>query len=172
MYKKNDLILFIVCSCCFVWLFFSSLLSFCCYVVGKLRALRDASKLAMSGKQIYHGMTETALTTSFELLNLVPNEHPYLSKPNDDQATSTKSTSNHKEKRSTPSSNGKGANVITTTKWRRVGLVSASSVRLDTIVWPGGDIVVSGRYFHYTCNMQHSVSLFRLNDKNSLICNH
>lgn len=123
------------------------------YVVGKLRALRDASKLAMSGKQIYHGMTETALTTSFELLNLVPNEHPYLSKPNDDQATSTKFTSNHKEKRSTPSSNGKGANVITTTKWRRVGLVSASSVRLDTIVWPGGDIVVSGRYFHYTRKM-------------------
>lgn len=32
-------------------------------------------------------------------------------------------------------------------RWRRVGLVSASSVRLDTIVWPGGDIVVSGCVF-------------------------
>lgn len=29
-------------------------------------------------------------------------------------------------------------------KWRRVGLVSGRDVRLDTIVWPGGDIVVSG----------------------------
>lgn len=30
------------------------------------------------------------------------------------------------------------------TKWRRVGLVSGRNVHLDTIVWPGGDIVVSG----------------------------
>lgn len=30
------------------------------------------------------------------------------------------------------------------TKWRRVGLVSGTNVHLDTIVWPGGDIVVSG----------------------------
>lgn len=29
-------------------------------------------------------------------------------------------------------------------KWRRVGSVSGSTVRLDTIIWPGGDIVVSG----------------------------
>lgn len=29
-------------------------------------------------------------------------------------------------------------------KWRRVGLISGRDVRLDTIVWPGGDIVVSG----------------------------
>lgn len=31
-----------------------------------------------------------------------------------------------------------------TTKWRRVGLVSGRSVHLDTIIWPGGDIFVSG----------------------------
>lgn len=96
---------------------------------------------------MYHGMIETALTTNFELLNLVPNDYPYHSKATDNPAASMRSTSqashHHKEKRSTL--NGKGANVITTTKWRRVGLVSASSVRLDTIVWPGGDIVVSGR---------------------------
>lgn len=30
------------------------------------------------------------------------------------------------------------------TRWRRVGLVTGSAVRLDTIVWPGGDIIVSG----------------------------
>lgn len=29
-------------------------------------------------------------------------------------------------------------------KWRRVGSVLGKEVQLDTIVWPGGDIVVSG----------------------------
>lgn len=32
-------------------------------------------------------------------------------------------------------------------KWRRVGSVSGSTVRLDTIIWPGGDIVVSGECY-------------------------
>lgn len=33
------------------------------------------------------------------------------------------------------------------TKWRHVGSISGTNVQLDTIVWPGGDIVVSGEYF-------------------------
>lgn len=110
------------------------------------RALKDVTKLALSGKPIYNGISETALTTNFELLNLVPSDHPYHSKTSDNQSFSTKSTpqtAHHKVKRS--ASNANAANVISSTKWRRVGLVSASSVRLDTIVWPGGDIVVSGR---------------------------
>lgn len=37
-----------------------------------------------------------------------------------------------------------GADGAELTKWRRVGLVSGTNVHLDTIVWPGGDIVVSG----------------------------
>lgn len=110
------------------------------------RALRDATKLALSGQPIYNGISEQALTTHFELLNLVPSDHPYHSKINANQAFTSKlntQSSHHEEKRST--TNTKGANVISATKWRRVGLVSASSVQLDTIVWPGGDIVVSGR---------------------------
>lgn len=121
--------------------------------------MREASKLALSGRPIYNGISETSLTTNFELLNLVPSDHPYHSKINDNQAfpskttttttTTTTSTQNqhHKEKRST--SNANATNVVSsssTTKWRRVGLVSATSVRLDTIVWPGGDIVVSGTH--------------------------
>lgn len=111
------------------------------------RALSEATKLALSGRPIYNGISETALTTNFELLNLVQSDHPYHSKINDNQAFPSKSTAqsqHHKEKRST--SNANATNVISTTKWRRVGLVSATSVRLDTIVWPGGDIVVSGTH--------------------------
>lgn len=133
--------------------------------IGIYRALKEATKLALSGRSIYNGISETALTTNFELLNLVPGDHPYYTKMNDNQAFSSESTSttadnppHHKVKRSstptqapttttttTTTINANLENVTSTTKWRRVGLVSASSVRLDTIVWPGGDIVVSGR---------------------------
>lgn len=119
------------------------------------RALREATKLALSGRLIYNGISEQALTTNFELLNLVPSDHPYHPKISDDQAFQRKSTSrpgstHHKVERSTSSAaRAKGANVFSTPRWRRVGLVSASSVQLDTIVWPGGDIVVSGRYGSY-----------------------
>ncbi|XP_031622004.1 uncharacterized protein LOC116340012 isoform X2 [Contarinia nasturtii] len=109
------------------------------------RALREATKLALSGRTIYNGINEKALTTNFDLLNLVPSDHPYHAKVNNNQSFQSKSTahsSNNKEKRSTTTA--KGSNGASTTKWRRVGLVSASSVQLDTIVWPGGDIVVSG----------------------------
>lgn len=122
------------------------------------RALREATKLALSGRSIYNGISETALTTNFELLNLVPGDHPYYSKMNDNQAFSSGKAAtadnppHQRVKRSStpptpkPTTNANAENVTTsTTKWRRVGLVSAASVRLDTIVWPGGDIVVSGR---------------------------
>lgn len=125
-------------------------------ILHRSRALREATKLALSGRLIYNGVSEQALTTNFELLNLVPSDHPYHAKISDTQAFQRKSTSStgsthHKAKRSTSSTaTTKGANVISTPRWRRVGLVSASSVQLDTIVWPGGDIVVSGRYgFHF-----------------------
>lgn len=122
------------------------------------RALREATKLALSGRPIYNGISEQALTTNFELLNLVSSDHPYHSKINDNQpfqskSTTTTTTTHHKAKRSASSTttktttSTKGANVISTPKWRRVGLVSASSVQLNTIVWPGGDVVVSGNFF-------------------------
>lgn len=110
----------------------------------KIRALKDATKLALSGRSIYNGISEQALTTNFELLNLVPSDHPYHSKVNGNQGPGVNTKSSyHREKRFT--SNTKTAPVVSATKWRRVGLVSASSVQLDTIVWPGGDIVVSGK---------------------------
>lgn len=138
---------------------------FCCILIlchplivpKKIRALRDATKLALSGRPIYNGISEQALTTNFELLNLVPSDHPYHSKANGNQEPRVNARSPyHREKRFT--SNTKGAPVVSATKWRRVGLVSASSVQLDTIVWPGGDIVVSGKT---KCFIKYS-SLFNL----------
>lgn len=107
--------------------------------------------MALSGRTIYNGTIESALTTNFELLNLVPGDQPYYVKTSDNQVFSNKSIaaempSNHKVKRSTTTD----TNSTMTSKWRRVGLVSASSVRLDTIVWPGGDIVVSGEIIYKT----------------------
>lgn len=93
--------------------------------------------MALSGKPIYNGFSERALTTNFELFNLVPSDHPYPSK-------ASVHLQSHRGKRGTRNTKGNTNNEIGPTKWRRVGLVSASSVRLDTIVWPGGDIVVSG----------------------------
>lgn len=94
--------------------------------------------MALSGKPIYNGFSERALTTNFELFNLVPSDHPYPSKVSIHQQS-------HRQKRRIRNTKGTN-NENGPTKWRRVGLVSASSVRLDTIVWPGGDIVVSGNY--------------------------
>lgn len=84
----------------------------------------------MSGQQINDGIVEKALTTNFELLNLVP----------DNTQRSSKSFYNQQQ--------FDGATQLVDenpTKWRRVGLVSGRNVHLDTIVWPGGDIVVSGK---------------------------
>lgn len=100
--------------------------------------MKNVAKMALSGKSIYNGFSEKALTTNFELFNLAPSDHPYPSKASVHQES-------HRQKRSTRNTKGTN-NEYGPTKWRRVGLVSASSVRLDTIVWPGGDIVVSGNY--------------------------
>lgn len=54
---------------------------------------------------------------------------------NVDQQTGTDSESNPRDIKGSKSG---------LTKWRRVGLITGTNVRLDTIVWPGGDIVVSG----------------------------
>lgn len=71
------------------------------------------------------GNFEKPLITRFELLNLGP-------------ATSTVTGSKYEEK-SFDQHTDKPS-----TKWRRVGLISGQNVQLDTIVWPGGDILVSG----------------------------
>lgn len=88
--------------------------------------------MALSGQRIFDGSVEKTLTAHFDLLNLVP-------------------VSNRKPIKSfySPETFGNAepdevSNVPELTKWRRVGLVSGTNVHLDTIVWPGGDIVVSG----------------------------
>lgn len=99
------------------------------------RMLKDNCQLAMSGQRSNAGFTEKALTTHFELLNLVPdNTHrPSKSFYNQQQFDGVHTVD--------PANSEPDAQP---TKWRRVGLVSGRNVHLDTIVWPGGDIVVSG----------------------------
>lgn len=113
-------------------------------------ALREASLLALSGQRI-HGSIETALTATFELLNLVPADklNPLKSAYNQEKydrhrpraGGGTVEHDTNKRLAATLSSSDTGEVL---SKWRRVGSVSGSSVRLDTIIWPGGDIVVSG----------------------------
>ncbi|XP_055687535.1 uncharacterized protein LOC129792482 isoform X2 [Lutzomyia longipalpis] len=88
------------------------------------RILRENTKLAMSGNILVDGTTEKPLVTHFEILNLVPSDMKLRQSPE------YRTDSEHED------DGGR--------KWRRVGLVSGTDVHLDTIVWPGGDIVVSG----------------------------
>ncbi|XP_055707246.1 uncharacterized protein LOC129804189 isoform X3 [Phlebotomus papatasi] len=88
------------------------------------RILRENTKLAMSGNLHLDGVMEKPLITHFEILNLVPSDMKLRQSP---------------EYRTEMESEEDGSR-----KWRRVGLVSGTNVHLDTIVWPGGDIVVSG----------------------------
>jgi glutamate receptor ionotropic, NMDA 3A len=96
------------------------------------RNLQESAQLALAGQKLPDGIVEKALITHFELLNLVPT----FIKP-------IKQTRNyfHEHKYDT---GGDPTVASGGTKWRRVGLVSGKNVHLDTIVWPGGDIVVSG----------------------------
>jgi ionotropic glutamate receptor NMDA 3A len=86
------------------------------------RLLQEGLQLALSGSPLLDGFPEKPLISHFELLNLVPNP--------------VKSGLTYDSKLVV---NG------AVSRWRRVGLVSGRNVHLDTIVWPGGDIVVSGK---------------------------
>jgi glutamate receptor ionotropic, NMDA 3A len=101
-------------------------------VVVFLRNLQESAQLALAGQKLPEGIVEKALITHFELLNLVPT----FIKP-------IKQTRNYFHEHKFESGAGDSM-AAGGTKWRRVGLVSGKSVHLDTIVWPGGDIVVSG----------------------------
>lgn len=107
------------------------------------RALMEAAKAALSGQSIFNGVNEKALTTNFDLLNLVPADQivPLHSAYNQDPTDRNhfRSTFGYDKRLSNY------GNEDIPTKWRRVGLVSGANVQLDTIVWPGGDIVVSGK---------------------------
>lgn len=122
----------------------------------------------MSGYQKQNGISGRTLTTNFELLNLVPTSDQLnpskaynvnQQSPNEQQnVQGQKNDEKQQHQRSTTSSSSTASKNVAT-KWRRVGLVSASTVRLDTIVWPGGDIVVSGKssydcFKKYFCTKQ------------------
>lgn len=106
----------------------------------------------MCGQRI-HGSIETALTATFELLNSVPvdklnplksanNQEKYDRSAAGDGVDGGAAEHDYNKRPADTSSPPDDDEVLS--KWRRVGSVSASSVRLDTIIWPGGDIVVSG----------------------------
>lgn len=85
------------------------------------RQLQTDTRRALSGElEKPFGLTPTA---QFDLLNLVPMTYKYDERLNLD----TLLDHHHAER-----------------KWRRVGSVLGKEVQLDSIVWPGGDIVVSG----------------------------
>lgn len=104
------------------------------------RLLQRNTQSVLEGIRLMDGPIEKALITQFELLNLVPmniQQRGSNQYPTQQQHQSRGGTSASDTESSRASKSG-------LTKWRRVGLISGSNVHLDTIVWPGGDIVVSG----------------------------
>lgn len=102
----------------------------------------NATKVALSGRQTFNGPTEKALTTNFDLLNLVPlnSLNPLRSSYSHETYDKTSFSFHNKI-----SDSGRRRVEQKPMKWRRVGLVAGKDVHLDTIVWPGGNIVVSGK---------------------------
>lgn len=106
-----------------------SILCLFCYLYGSLffRYLQEGTTRGLTGQTIMGGLVEKSLITHFEVLNLVP--------------VTKRPTVKHESRQESFSSR-----IVNTslTKWRRVGFISGRNVHLDTIVWPSGDIVVTG----------------------------
>ncbi|XP_055917698.1 uncharacterized protein LOC129949971 isoform X2 [Eupeodes corollae] len=99
------------------------------------RALKTTTSQAMSGDlTLDGGQREHPLITKFEILNLVPDATGRQLQLFEDELAIVRHRSQQRRRPRYPS-----------TKWRRVGLIAGRNVHLDTIVWPGGDIVVSGK---------------------------
>ncbi|PSN52890.1 hypothetical protein C0J52_03006 [Blattella germanica] len=109
-----------------------------------VRELRVGVMDVLAGRR---GTDDKALVASFDILNLVPEKSTadYDSTP-----TTTTTTTNNP---ATGESEGKSVRLCYTTAardesvavaWKPVGEVTGRAVRLDTIVWPGGDLVVAG----------------------------
>ncbi|XP_068898087.1 uncharacterized protein [Tenebrio molitor] len=92
------------------------------------RELKTASTDALAGKKFTQEIgvdkVDKSLVANFEILNLVPERS---TKEGDLFANRSESVE-------------PGTSSV---KWKRVGLVSGRSVRLDTIIWPGGDLAVA-----------------------------
>ncbi|XP_053663885.1 uncharacterized protein LOC128713047 [Anopheles marshallii] len=110
--------------------------------------LQMNARQALSGFPIASGFIEKSLVSHFEMLNLVPTTRQSSSTPKGDYHTDRGEGARYVN----PSVNGtagasgmgSSAGTATTTKWRRVGLITGRLVHLDTIIWPGGDVTVSG----------------------------
>ncbi|ETN66289.1 hypothetical protein AND_001910 [Anopheles darlingi] len=109
------------------------------------RNLQLNTRQALSGFAIASGYIEKSLVSHFEILNLVPTDKRQSSKsepPAPEAGNSGSDAGRHFNRAGNLSS---ATNVGTGTKWRRVGLITGRSVHLDTIIWPGGDVTVSGK---------------------------
>ncbi|XP_058457458.1 uncharacterized protein LOC131434603 isoform X4 [Malaya genurostris] len=92
-----------------------------------IRYLHEGATIGLAGQSILGHPAEKSLIANFEILNLVP--------------VMKHATPQNEIQREAP---GYRADYINISKWRRVGFVSGRNVHLDTIVWPNGDIVVTG----------------------------
>ncbi|XP_035788210.1 uncharacterized protein LOC118464730 isoform X2 [Anopheles albimanus] len=109
------------------------------------RNLQLNTRQALSGFAIASGYIEKSLVSHFEILNLVPTDKRQSSKP-EPSASEAGSSGTEAGRHWNRAGNLSSATVTggTGTKWRRVGLITGRSVHLDTIIWPGGDVTVSG----------------------------
>ncbi|KAG5880570.1 hypothetical protein JTB14_009939, partial [Gonioctena quinquepunctata] len=86
--------------------------------------LRLACNNALAGRKFTQEIgvdkVDKSLVANFEILNLVPEPSIYINKTESEIPSSS-----------------------TNVKWKRVGMVAGRSVRLDTIIWPGGDLSVA-----------------------------
>uniref|UniRef100_A0A182NM23 Ionotropic glutamate receptor C-terminal domain-containing protein n=1 Tax=Anopheles dirus TaxID=7168 RepID=A0A182NM23_9DIPT len=110
------------------------------------RNLQTNARQALSGFQIASGFIEKSLVSHFEMLNLVPTTRQSSATPkggdyHTDRGEGGRYANPAVNGTATGATGGTGA---ITTKWRRVGLITGRSVHLDTIIWPGGDVTVSG----------------------------
>ncbi|XP_058833780.1 uncharacterized protein LOC131691421 isoform X2 [Topomyia yanbarensis] len=91
------------------------------------RYLQEGVTRGLVGLPSMDSLVEKSLTAHYEILNLVP--------------VTKRSVLQKEMHHEMPSNRIDNTNM---TKWRRVGFISGRNVHLDTIVWPSGDIVVTG----------------------------
>lgn len=129
------------------------------------RALKKSTARAMAGEKQTDGSYENSLIANFELINLVPDDSSSTTTTSSSSSSQSQSYDNNRDQDSTNRilyhqltdedtlirRRGPRKNDNKLTKWRRVGMISGRDVRLDTIVWPGGDIVVSGKWKLFVC---------------------
>ncbi|XP_053674177.1 uncharacterized protein LOC128724478 [Anopheles nili] len=117
------------------------------------RNLQTNARQALSGFPIASGFIEKSLVSHFEMLNLVPTtrqsssptpKNDYHADRREGGKYSNQSANSETSSGPAPASASSTGATAIPAKWRRVGLITGRSVHLDTIIWPGGDVTVSG----------------------------